>query len=832
MGKLIDVQGEPFKGGCITAVDKALLPMGAYSMMQNLRNTHPGFKSRGGVTDQHTTQHGSQYNVVRVETVFQFKKTRIDETHFYAQMDDGSILEATNPPPAITTGAFGALRTTVYTPGTTPAIPASWDVLADVLLLAAGGRQHILYAGTLSYVEKLIVFRQAVAGAIPDFPIGGYDFSNQVRDENDSTVASLNSLSTLANGHAIFVKTNVPANGFYLNVLSNNSNTSTMTVAYRSGAGTWTNLGTTDGTAIAGKSLGQSGTVTVSGGSSIVPTYLFGEVGFWYRISFDAALDATVSLKNVKYQSDWTTLNNSWNGIVNYAVEVQVQGEVATGEWYNYGSALVDVSELAAGKIMMVAFTDPVEGIFVDPGLTPIVTSMGVPYISYWNGETFVSVGATQDGTNGLSNPGWITFPKNAAQPMQWLTSGYNAYWYQVAWTVAFPVDTGLSFSGMPVFDINDFGAYGNAVVAWKNRACYTFDQYPAYIYVSAEGNPMVLNGTDYGILHAGDGRANRIVNLQKFHNELIAFQEEKGTAGGTVTLFEGYSPATFGKLVLSSKIGTMNAKSAVVVDGVMTSTKTDESLKTLCFFLSRYGVAATDGKTVSFISDDIANYFDPSKDECIRRGYENLMWLDYDAADNVLRLGLVSGASATRVNIFPVFDLVTKTWSFDTYATGISCMANIDSGSGAKPVMQVGGDVSRGKVMILNNNTNFDNGTGDIRTFLNIVLTHKGLNLVLREMAIRLQAMLAVTGVVPAVYPGYDNPLQITFVQDQKESEAVACQKDMTPEFSGQNSRRHYFTLNQVGNIVEIRIENSYNAYPMGLYDLGLKVDTWTQRQ
>jgi hypothetical protein len=115
---------------------------------------------------------------------------------------------------------------------------------------------------------------------------------------------------------------------------------------------------------------------------------------------------------------------------------------------------------------------------------------------------------------------------------------------------------------------------------------------------------------------------------MRRFHNELMVWQEELGVEGGCITLFEGYSPVTFGKLVLSSKIGSMNAKCVAVVDGVLQATKTDESIKTLAFSLSRYGVCVCDGMTVSIVSDDIQNYFDPTKPECIRYGYEKEMWL------------------------------------------------------------------------------------------------------------------------------------------------------------------------------------------------------------
>ena len=48
MKALTKIDAKAFKGGCITAKDKALLPFGAFSLLQNVRNTHSGFEQRKG----------------------------------------------------------------------------------------------------------------------------------------------------------------------------------------------------------------------------------------------------------------------------------------------------------------------------------------------------------------------------------------------------------------------------------------------------------------------------------------------------------------------------------------------------------------------------------------------------------------------------------------------------------------------------------------------------------------------------------------------------------------------------------------------------------------
>jgi hypothetical protein len=314
--------------------------------------------------------------------------------------------------------------------------------------------------------------------------------------------------------------------------------------------------------------------------------------------------------------------------------------------------------------------------------------------------------------------------------------------------------------------------------------------------------------------LKAGDGRANKVLAMRRFYNEMVVWQEEKGVEGGCVTIFEGYSPSTFGKLVLSSKIGGMNAKSVAVVDGVLTATATDETLKTLIFFLSRYGVCVTDGRTISIISDDIQNYFDPKKDECIRRGYESEMWLEHDTRDNVIRIGLVSGSSATVPNVFPVFDLVTKTWGFDTPAQELSCMANMAAGSGDITVVQAGGGVDDGTVYQLNYGQNDVND--GINGSLTVELGDGGQVLNLEEMLLRCKAQDG-AGMVVQVY---ENNL-----------EAGSTTLEMGPEVAGQAVRRHRFNIDRTSDSISVKISNSKKDEELYLIEAGYKVNLWENR-
>lgn len=800
MRKIIDIDARPLKGGCVTARDKALLPFGAFSSLRNMRNTHPGLDQRPGQRKAHSLSDG----VNQVLTLYQFRKTNTPEKHLYAQMGDGDVLEASDTPPNVIAGVFGSEAFS----GSIGQVPASWATLDDLLLFSNGVDQHQIFGGTMSPVEKFIVFKGSAP--IPDTPQGGEDYSDQVSDGQPGTVADLGGLSTYANHDCIFFRAPVPCSAIGLTVASPNAKAAAAAVYYWKSDHSWAAVsGLSDDTDVAGATLGRSGSISWTPPSDLMEKYAFGSCGFWYQIRFSAAIDSAVTISQATYAAGFQNIRNVWDGTAQYGVEVQVQGD---NQFLVFPAGAVDLDSLAAGKKVYLGFTDPIEGIYADPGATPTASGNSIASLKFWDGNSWESVGTPTDGTDGLSHAGWITFPRQAAQPLQFNTSLYHAYWYEIAWSADMSVDTVVAFQGQPYFDINDLGR-GYAVCAWKDRACYVYDRWGAYIYVSAQNRPLVLNGSDYGILKAGDGRANRIVAMRRFYNELMVWQEELGVEGGCITLFEGYSPATFGKIVLSSRIGGMNAKAVAVVDGVLTSTSTDESIKTLAFSLSRYGIAVTDGRTVSMISDDIADYFDPTKPECIRFGYEKEMWLEHDAAFNVIRVGLVSGESATSPNVFPVFDLASKTWSFDTLGQPLSCLANIEPATGGSaPVVQIGGGVADGTVYQLNYGVNDVQGAVDAG--FEMVLGHRARMVELSEVILRLAAQR-------------DGGHALLTVKEN-EREKFTKHLSMEPEAAMNLTRRHRFSCSATSDLLTLSIQNNSVDEVLKIHEIGLEVKLW----
>ncbi len=799
MRPISDVQTIPFRGGCNTRLEPDLIPSGKYSMVQNMRGQYPGMFKRKGCIKKHSTADGTN----KVLSLFQFSKARRAEIHTFAQMSDGDILEATDNPPTVTAGAFGS---EVFD-GSANQIPGSWSILNDQVIHSNGVDQHKIWPGNVYPVTKFIVYKGAEA--IPYLPTKGEDYTNEVTDGLSTTVAVLDSLGDLAVDYdAIFICCPVQADTITWTVTLANGTAAVMQGHCWKAAG-WTDLSITDNTTAAGKTLAATGTMTWTAPADEIPRYMFGQYGFWYRFSLSSGdLDAEVEVSEVTFESNWQSIVNMFDGVPLDIVEFQFYDQSA-GVYKTFGASSIEIDSATTADIFYVCTgLDLVEGFYFDVGSTPNTTaSTTINGVSFWTGSAWSAVSGLVDGTSGLSKSGWVTFDREVNFEQEFNQTQYYGYWWKFTVDQTLSADVQFGMTYQPYFDISELGkGYSNC--SWKDRMVYSFDRWGQYLYVTAKDSPMVLNGDDYGILEAGDGRSNKVVAQRKFHNELMVWQEEKGKEGGCLTLFEGYSPTTFGKLILSTRLGTMNAKSAAVVDGVLTSTATEEKVKTLAFALSRYGVYATDGRTCSMVSDDIANYFDPlDTANCIRRGYEKEMWLEHDSAHNVLRLGLVCGTSATVPNVFPVFDLKDKEWSFDNLGQPLSCMTEVEAASGNIPVLQLGGGTADGTVYLLNNSAN-DVSTA-IDAYATMELDGRGEKINLRELLTRVKAQSAGNlTVIP-----YKNGVAQT-----------ALTLSMVAENANEASRRHRTQLNLTGNHLALKFQNAVASQDLYLYDAGVE--------
>lgn len=858
----------PFKGGMVSKCEKAQLPFGGFSDICNMRAIHTAegkktFKQRKGQYKKHTTADSTN----KVLSLFHFSKGQRDENHFFAQMSDGDILDATDEPEngKQTAAAFG---TEVFS-GSASQIPGSWSVLDDLLIHSNGVDQHKVYAGSANWVVKFIKFSDDSAPSLN--PTFGFDYTKEVTDGLTATSANLNSLDTIGNDpyECIYICTGgVRANRLYWTMGNVNGTAGTTgTLKYRKSDNTWADTEETDGTAktINGgdATLGQSGAMYWNPPTDEIPCYMFGVSGFWYQWETSADLDASVTVTGLTFGTDhdstgtrtsFLDIVNVWDGIPVPAIEARFYDQSATNVYYNYfmGQGAPTVAEhylrearylTSSGDLISIGgmaidndkiyfnSLDQLQGIFVDVGDTPntAATAINADDVQVWCGGDFQSMAKVVDQTDGFRRSGWITWergPYNTSYyPEKTLgdydtfgTTPYHSYWYRInVSTTNVSAGVQIAIETIPFFDrlhltdtTLDMGI-GLCSSKWKDRMCYVFDKYPNQIYVSAKSRPMVLNGFDFAILKTGDGRSNKITCMLPFHNELAVWQEEKGDEGGTLTLWQGDNPSEFsrGKLVLSTKHGTFNAKSAIVVDGI--ALPGSDNLRTVMFWLSTEGVFMSDGMSIWGISDDIADLFDSTDTtNCLRRGYENDHWIAYDRTYNIIRIGLVTGASATVPNTFRVLDLGDFSWYKDDLEQELSCIVEAEGNSTGKiPILQYGGGIDDGTVYQLNYGTN--DVTTAIDSYIRMEFYNQGIELEMRNIL----ATMKVQSAGDCTVTPYSNNVAQT-----------ALTLSMTAENTSEQVRRHYTGVGVASEQMSLKLQNDTASQEIHLLDVAVEIN------
>ena len=855
----------PFKGGMVSKCEKAQLPFGGFSDVCNMRAVHTAgekktFKQRKGQYKKHTGADGTN----KVLSLFHFSKGQRDENHFFAQFSDGDIHEATDEPEngKQTAAAFG---TEVFS-GSASQIPASWSVLEDLLIHSNGVDQHKVYAGTDNYVEALIKYESDATP--PTIPTIGIDYTKEVTDGLSATYAVLNNLDVFGNDECLFIYSPVRINRLYWTIPTGNGVTATGSIWYRESDNTWENTATihnfVDSTKGTDTTLSTSGSMVWDLPGDEVPCYMYGRVGFWYMFQTNAKFTSqTVHITHLTYGTDHDAAGSrtSFHDIVNiwsgeslpviqtvfydasasaYKTRLMSHGWTSKAEKqavYLIGTGdLTSIGGMTTSDYLYFFTLDQIQGIYIDVGDRPNTTStttFASGDITVWCGADFQTVGTLSDQTSGLGNSGWITWaraPYNSSYyPEKTMgdtgtigTTPYYGYLYRVkVSTATVSVGVQISIETLPFFDrlhltdtTLDMGI-GLCSSKWKDRMCYVFDRYPYIVYVSERGKPMVLNGPDHARLRAGDGRTNKVVCMWPFHNELAIWQEEKGDEGGTLTLWQGDNPSEFsrGKLVLSTKHGTFNAKSAIVVDGIRLPGS--DTLKTLMFWLSTAGVFMSDGASVWIVSDDIAELFDSTDTtNCLRRGYENDHWIGYDRTYNIIRIGLVTG-TGTVPNTFRALDLEDFAWYKDDLEQELSCIVEAEGNSTGKiPVLQYGGGVDDGTVYQLNYGTN--DVTTAIDAYIQMEFYHHGMELEMGNILVGMKVQAAAApGIATCTVTPYANGVAQT-----------ALTLSMLLENTSEAVRRHKTGVGIASEQMSLKLQNATASEEIHLFDVAVEIN------
>jgi hypothetical protein len=488
---------------------------------------------------------------------------------------------------------------------------------------------------------------------------------------------------------------------FYIPAGGENTETSTLTVKEFTGTA-WASLTATDNTAVGGKALAQTGTVTWSSTvDTSVPRYINGLSLYWYQFYMDAG---SMQLYYVTVDAPIQTLKNIWDGESVNASKVKKYISAAYTDYSNYwnpkqekwcaehdpnrvtprcwnnqdyinlvgdndDNTFIDVSSLATTSLILLGFEERMQGF--DIRFVPDKTnSTGSTTMSlkYWNGSAVTNVQGLNDGTatstTSFNKNGVVSFtPVNEGEEFKrQIGDSYPLYYYQFSFAAALDASVQISeIRGIPAPVTIPAHRFSTT---YQNRL-WLFDEVNGGGNVarySALNSPDIFNGKDSGMFIIGNG--STITAAASLYNVLTS------TTGSMEQLIITKKDETH-RLIAATNAGwnVQKISSTVGCTAPLTMTAADladidNTKKQIAIWMNDKGVYMSDGNTVRSISDDIKVYFNPDDVRYIPAAMQSKSIGWYDNSTKSYKLLVASGATATYLNTELEYSLKYNEWT------------------------------------------------------------------------------------------------------------------------------------------------------------------------
>jgi len=436
-----------------------------------------------------------------------------------------------------------------------------------------------------------------------------------------------------------------------------------------------------DGTAVSGKPLAQTGTMTFD---DTVATAKIKNVDttfiYWYRVQFSSAtgIDLTTAISQVTLDTAMQQVKDIWDGIVRTIMFGReytgtVGGTDITLNVFNDNYLISDASTyhqmnaFPTTKELIVRFAERTTGILVHmiPGY--VNTTATTVKIEYWNGTAWTSVGAIDDNSAVLGasfgKSGFITWNSpDEALEFKSAESNEAILWsYRISFSDALAaVDTRLYYiAAIPAQKtIKDYAF----PLLWQDRLllCRNTSRNRNSIKVSSAGTFSAFNGTDSVDLFFGDEddvvTGGSLVNrFGSVISETLIICKHSET-----WIVDGNSPQTYRQYQVSGSYGCTSPMTFKVCD---TGFEIAPGInKHIVIWLSASGPVMYDQNAIMPIVDDIKNYFEEWRSEYINVSMIDKFHAFYDSRNREYHLMIATGSSTT-LNVELVFDLYRRKW-------------------------------------------------------------------------------------------------------------------------------------------------------------------------
>lgn len=616
----------------------------------------------------------------------------------------------------------------------------STNTWTHIAIVESGDKKYIfvngrskLYASDTNRVANMLAGNFHVGSANNgNLPFLGhideFRFSNVARYTSDfEPLTYAYSTDGIAN---IRVGNTMPIQSIKFYVKNANTNTGTMTIYEWNGSG-WSAVSSlVDGTAVGGIPLAQTGTVTFASTANTAKVAVIDEVyGYFYRIEITRASDAT-TVSRVTVGEPFQQIRDFWDGNLRSASSVQLyDGAIYKDNTvnvfeddYTYDtttdgdlSSYMIMNDFGVAGALYLGFNSRLTGIQVKliPGYANTASS-GILTIYYYNGQSWVSVGAITDGTiqNNASfgQSGFITWNQKQenVEFKTTISKEEPLYYYKLQWSAQFVNASGI------------FPYYIAGIPAQKRISNYKFPLYAQnrlWLFSDQSGRKNiavpsnlntfnVFNGSDSGDPFEFGDETEVMAAIELFSRvstgsiSMILVCKRNETF-----IIDGYNPETWKVIQLSDSVGCTAPKT--LVSSSIGLEYLPLQSKHVAIWQASSGIYAFDGSAIFPISDDIANFFDRTKSEAINQSKIAESVGFFDNEKHEYHWCFASGASTT-LNKELVFDLRRQKWFEVDRGTGkyLQCGVGVKDTNGNDYTY---GTIDTGYIERLENGTTFD---------------------------------------------------------------------------------------------------------------------------
>jgi hypothetical protein len=683
--------------------DGTQLADGDFQTLTNMRYTDaPGIKSISGMTAINT------FAVVhpKIKSGYHFRKEQPAESHILVQGFDLGLTESKVYDNKTAVPAAGEFEGASVFSDTSGAVSGKFSQAPDGCVAYCNGQETCVWGGN-EYRYGSIIISNAAGTA-------KYDYSSRLNTTVNDTLHQ----AVLAETSYIYIGSLRPIKGIKFYVSSANTKVATMVPSYWNGS-TWTACaGPSDGTATDGKPLAKTGillftsTLTTAKPKVYENMYLY-----WYLVTF-TGVDMDATIYYVTVDAPFQPIVDLWDGIPRGVQYFSIDStanqttNVFAKDYNSYNTAsYADLSSFATTSALVIGFGSRLTSInfgFVPGKLNSNAATMT---LDYWNGTAWTSVGTLDDQTSlggkSFCQDGWVSWnaPSESIEYKYSFNGGPLWWFYRIKFSANLSANLYLDYI-LGITAQRTMLAY-NLSATWQNRMVLLGQMkgQKNALVIGGFGAVCVFNGNDAVDTTVGDESIPTAVgslftrDASGFYDTLIICKKNE------TWLLNGSGVDNYRLYKVSDMYGCVAPETFRVFP--VSYGLAPGILRHVAIWQSATGIVMFDGNTIGQIDEDIRNYFDLNKSECITAGLIDISTSFVDEREQEYHWLFASGSSATILNTELVYSMRKKGWyKVDRVTTNnqLQCGIPVKSTIGASYVY--GGTILGGLMRLEYGNT------------------------------------------------------------------------------------------------------------------------------